>query len=217
MRKLTNDELAKARDAEDWGALWLAARPLVKFTIKRMIQRGEIDPSRWADDDLKQEGLLAAGLAVRSWDTLEGAFSTWVSGKIRTEILSHLQGEGNGGVGGSRRGGKVSSLQEPFKSESPGCDDDEDEDDKVTRLDMLTYPEDEVIPSPETAMNRETALRLLDRLGPFDRDVARRAYGFDGKPQSIREIAAAHDVSFRQVHTAIARVGTLLGCESESC
>lgn len=210
MQKLTTDELARARDAEDWGLLWLAARPLVKFTIKRMIQRGEIDPSRWADDDLKQEGLLAAGLAVRSWDTLEGAFSTWVPGKIRTELLSYLQGENNGGVGGPRRQGSTTSLHEPYKAESSSYDGDEDDDDKATKLDMLPYPDDSVIPSPETAMNRETALRLLDRLGPFDRDVTRRLYGFDGKPQSERDIAKALGVKRWRIEAAIDRVGRLL-------
>lgn len=210
MRKLTTEELAQARDREDWGALWLAARPLVKFTIKRMIQHGEIDPSRWADDDLRQEGLLAAGLAIRTWDTLEGAFNTWVPGKIRTELLSYLQGETNGGVGGPRRQGATTSLHEPYKAASNSYDGDEDDDDKATKLEMLSYPEGEGIISPETAMSRETALRLLDRLGPFDRDVTRRLFGFDEKPQSTHQIAAQLGVSRKRVRTALERVWTLL-------
>lgn len=190
--------------------LWLAARSLVKFTIKRMIQRGELAPTRWMDGDLIQEGMLAAGLAVRSWDTLEGAFATWIPLQVRGHLLKTVTGENNGGVGGSRRQGFTSSLQDPFKTETSNGDDEEDEDDKVSKLDMLTYPDDEVIPSPETAMNRETALRLLDRLGPFDRDVIRRFYGFDEKPQSPREIATALGVSHKRVRTAMERVGILL-------
>lgn len=206
MRKLSNDELARAHDQKDWHALWLAAQPLVKFTIRRMMQRGEIGPTRWADADLRQEGLLAAGLAVRSWDTLEGGFSTWVCAKIRGALLDLLQGETNGGVGGRRRPGATFSLQE----EVFGVDGDEDDEEGTEKQDMLSYPHDEVFLSPETAVERANALRLLDGLDPVDADLAVRLFGLGREPQSMLEITEATGVSFRRVQSLTHRLGRLM-------
>lgn len=196
MRKLNNDELAQAHDRQDWHALWLAARPLVKFTFRRMIQRGEVDPARWSDPDINQEGLLAAGLAVRSWDTLEGSFSTWVCAQIRGALLDLLKGENNGGVGGRQRSGSTVSLQEQVL----GAEDfDEDEDEGTPKQDLLSYPHDEVIPSVETAVERANAVRLLDRLAPLDKEIALRLFGLGLLPHTEREAAEALGVSRRRV------------------
>lgn len=208
-RKLTNDDLATARDREDWETLWLAARPLVKLAIKRMIQRGELEPTRWADDDLTQEGLLAAGHAVRSWDTLEGAFSTWLVTKIRGQILNYVSGENNGGVGGSRRPGMVFSLFEPFKALN-GHEDEESDEDGDSKLDMLPYPEDEVLVSPETTADRASALRVLARLDPIDENLARRIFGIECEPHTLQAAARAVGVSYRRAWTVANRLGEIL-------
>lgn len=205
VEKLNADELAAAHDRGDFNMLWLAARPLVKFTIKRMMQRGEVDPSRWADGDLKQEGMLAAGLAVRSWNTLEGRFSTWVVKNIRGYLLNYLQGAENGGVGGPRRTSAVFSLQE----EVFGIDDTDDEDEGTPKQDLLSYPEDEVFLSPETATERANAMGLLDKLGPADARIARLAVGLDDDPRSFLEIAKRERITEWRVRSALDRLRRL--------
>lgn len=206
MQKLTNEELARAHDAQDWGLLWLAAQPLVKLTIRRMIQKGELLSARWSDVDLRQEGVLAAGAAVRSWNTLESAFSSWVSIKVRGALLDYVRREARGGLGGE---GDVpflvSAHEEPRK---PGAEEEEEEGD--TYLDLLTYPEDEVLPRPDIEAERINALRLLKRLGPSDRDVVQRLFGIQQDPQSLAEIAFEKGISRKQARTILDRVWRLM-------
>jgi len=206
VEKLTAEELASAHDRRDWNTLWLAAQPLVKFTIKKMMQRGEIDAARWADGDLKQEGLLAAGLAVRSWSTLEGAFSTWVVTKIRSHLRDYIEKVSRGGFGGEGSTPFLVSAQEDVL-----LDADEGEDPDATKQDLFTYPEDEVFVSPETAVERANAVRLLKKLGPKDAEVARRFYGLGCESETLAAIAELQGVTLWQVWSAHQRVGRLLG------
>jgi RNA polymerase sigma factor (sigma-70 family) len=202
--KPTADELAAAHDAQDWNALWLAAIPLVKFTIKRMIQHGEIDPSRWADGDLKQEGLLHAGRAVRSWNTLEGAFSTWVTTQVRGNLLNYTGKDSRGGFGGE--GGApflVSGQEEVWIDNEP-----DDEPDAV-KQDMLAYAEDEVFLTPETAVDREIALRFLHLCDATDQLILRLLFGVDCEPKTVSQIADLTGVSRSSAHRAIDRLRRL--------
>lgn len=204
MRKLSADELATARDREDWGTLWLAARPLVKFTIRRMIHRGEVDPSRWIDADLRQEGLLAAGIAVRSWNTIEGAFSTWVSANVRGALLKAGNKEARSGFGGLGDTPFVVSGQEKLHDENY---EDDDDDAEAVKQDLFVYEEDEVFLSPVTAAERANAVRLLAQLDPVDEEIARRLFGVDCGQQTERETAVAMGISRRRVRLLAERLG----------
>jgi DNA-directed RNA polymerase specialized sigma subunit len=202
--KPTADELAAAHDAQDWNALWLAAIPLVKFTIKRMIQRGEIDPSRWADGDLKQEGLLAAGRAVRSWNTLEGTFNTWITAKVRAILLEFRDKTVRNGFGGGGDPPFLVSAQEEL-----WIDNEPDDEPDAVKQDMFTYPEDEVFLAPETAVDREIALRFLHLCDSTDQLILRLLFGVDCEPKTVSQIADLTGVSRSSAHRAIDRLRRL--------
>jgi len=204
VKKPSADELAAAHDRGDWNTLWLAARPLVKFTIKNMIRRGEIDPARWIDEDLLQQGMLSAGLAVRSWNTLEGAFSTWVSTKVRGYLREFRDNAVRHGFTGQGDPPILESLQEEVRA---GEGDDEEIDE--TKQDALVYP-NEVFLSQETAAERDTAMRLLSRLGPKDAELMRRLCGIGCESQTLREIAMERGVSVWSLWQASQRLGKLL-------
>lgn len=204
MPKLTADELAAAHDRQDWGALWLAAAPLVVFTIEGMISKGELAPTSWANGDLRQEAQLAAGLAVRSWSPLEGAFSTWIVLRIRGAVLDALRREFKRGFGG---GGETPYLVS--SQEEVWIDSDPDDEADAVKQDTFVYPEDEVLVSPETAMDRAIAMRLLERCDQTDQLILRLFFGVDCEPKTISEIADFTGVSRSSAHRAVERLRRL--------
>jgi RNA polymerase sigma factor (sigma-70 family) len=185
MRKLSHEDLRAARDRQDWNTLWLQSIPLVKFSIKKMMSEGEVDPF-WAREDLLQEGMLAAGLAVRSWDTIEGAFSSWVTLKVRGHLLDHLNRNATNGMGGKDADVTVASLHEIAHRT---------EESETTRQDELAY-DVEVFAPPETAAEAAALRRLMVRLTSAEADVVARTFGLGGaEPQSLREVAEHYGVS----------------------
>lgn len=91
MQKLTHEQLAAARAKQDWTTLWQIAEPLVKFTIKRMRERGEAYECDW--EELLQEGMLAAGEAMRRWDSSAGTFGAFTVSWTRGRLLDYLNSQ----------------------------------------------------------------------------------------------------------------------------
>lgn len=85
---MNHQELCRARDAEDWNALWLEARTIVNAVVGSMYAANEIHNAE--REDVLQEGYLAAGSAIRSWEPIEGTFNTWVTRITRGCILKSL-------------------------------------------------------------------------------------------------------------------------------
>jgi RNA polymerase sigma factor (sigma-70 family) len=115
--KKTYAELAALRERKEWGMLWVEALPLVKFTIKRMIQSGALDP-HYAREDLLQEGNLSAGKAIRTWEPLEAAFSTWITSNVRGALLNFLAVQSNRGMGSKRVRSKTYALEKKHLQEA---------------------------------------------------------------------------------------------------
>lgn len=127
--RLTDDQLKIAHALEDWDALWLAAEPLVKFAMSEL---------RCGDEDALQEARVAAGTAVRSWNPVKGAFSTHVTTYARQAILDWLRGEAGRGIG-SRRQFAENVTPEMISLNDPAEAPSDEDDDRPTHLDRLTY------------------------------------------------------------------------------
>lgn len=109
--KLTDAELADLRECEWWGVLWNYALPWAKYTIKQMIERGTLDPF-YAREDLLQEGNLAVGNAVQTWDPAKGTLGTWVCANVRGHLLNYLGLQSNQGFGTKHVRSKTYQLQD---------------------------------------------------------------------------------------------------------
>lgn len=99
MKQATHEELVAAKDSEDWDFLWRAAIPLVKVAVRRHLRSNAIQTPKWVREDLLQEGLLAAGAAVRTWQTFDCAFSTWVHTRVQGVLVDASRRAANNGLG----------------------------------------------------------------------------------------------------------------------
>lgn len=150
--RLASNELALARDAEDWTTLWKAAMPWVKFVISSMARQG-------VDEDLLQEGNLAAGAAVRSWDPDKGAFSTHICSYVRFEMLKHLNEQKAHGTG-TRWLAESGQPVELVPVEAEGEEDAEPQ--ELTYADTGHTPEG--FGDPGIELQRQTAIETLQKL-----------------------------------------------------
>jgi RNA polymerase sigma factor (sigma-70 family) len=137
-------------------------------------------------EDAWQEGRLAAGLAIRSWNPDQGAFSTHVASRVRGALLNWCNSKDTMGVGSRRQASQdrqisVISLHDPALS--PGnFDSADDVDARPTHLDNLTYDDiddfDSINALIQTLDVRGQLLTALDRLpsdeSKFLREVMRR-------------------------------------------
>lgn len=155
----------------------MRAVPVVKSVISRLLSRGTITPEQ-ATDDLLQEGLLAAGRAVRTWQPLKGAFATWVHHAAHGAMLDHIRRVSSGMVGGMRAHGQTAQLFEEILEGS--------------------------IREPyETLLREQQAMHIrqsIDQLKiPEDRELIRRVYGIDCEAETLPAIADDWGRSLRSV------------------
>lgn len=99
MKLMNAEELRAAHAAQNWRVLWEQTIYIVKHAVTRLLQAGQLAPER-ASDDLLQEGHMAAGKAVKTWNPDLGMFSTWISHAVRGAMLDHLRREASGMIGG---------------------------------------------------------------------------------------------------------------------
>lgn len=119
MKRPSHDELCAAHDRQDWDILWQAAIPITKFAVKSYLRNRLRRTPKWTREDLLQEGLLAAGEAIRTWRTYEAAFSTWLSVKIVSALHNYANRATNHGVGGRDPKDDVAHIYVP-EEELPG-------------------------------------------------------------------------------------------------
>lgn len=84
----TTQELWAAHSVRDYETLWKEAIPLVRHVVKRLDVYGPHDR-----EELIAEGDLVAGVAVRSWDPVNVAFSTWICSAVRNRLLTYIDRE----------------------------------------------------------------------------------------------------------------------------
>lgn len=178
--RLTDAQLETARALEDYETLWLAADPIVKFA---MAERN------CGDEDALQEGRLAAGLAIRSWDPAKGAFSTHIANAALGAITNWLNQEATGGIG-SRRVASEGFAPDTVSLYDPADGADED-DERPTRLDRLTY-QDLDNPTEFEALAQSGELQnMADRMLRFLPDEDAQFFRAVTKAGGVRAFAKA--------------------------
>jgi RNA polymerase sigma factor (sigma-70 family) len=207
---LNHEQLAAARDREDWGVLGAQVPPLIGFLVGRMKQRGQLSPE--IGDDLAQEAMLAGLEAVHSWQPLEGTFATWIISNARGVILNHLRQEIGGMVGGrDARVGMQTIHGEPY-CEARWADLSPDEyvdRGYESRLAYADAPETLDNPLEEVCQAEREAyvVQLLRQLrNPQDQDMLRHLYGLGCEPMTQEEYALFSFVPYRTVKRRTAKL-----------
>lgn len=149
--------------------MWEQALPLVKSTISRLIRQRRLTADQ-ATGDLLQEGTLAAGRAVRTWQPDKGAFSTWVVNNAQGALMDHLRRVSNGLVGGRDASG-VAGLYDEERGEDHGTFEP-----AVTRLER----------DQDAAVVR---IAIEGLKSAQDQELVRRYYGIDCEPERLVDIA----------------------------
>jgi RNA polymerase sigma factor (sigma-70 family) len=197
---LNHEELAAMADAGNYHGLWEAALPLARFTIRKLIDTGELrsDSER---EELQQEAYLACGEAVRSWRAGKGAFSTWIVSSTRSALLKWRTREsgamlGNGGLPASI----VYHPGEPATQENGGAEFFNP--DTETLLAYADPPEGLDDPYVEVYRDqrRGRAILLLRKLrSPEHQEMLCRLYGIGCEPQTMEEYAARTGLPLRTI------------------
>jgi RNA polymerase sigma factor (sigma-70 family) len=175
--------------------------PLIEGRIRKAYGIEHPDP------DLLQEGNLACGRAVETWNPEAGAFTTWVGHVVRGAILDYLNEANKGGVGSRNSDVTMVDMHDSvaFSAEQTG------EEDRpgmrgnasgIPRGDCLTYSgvvvgEDregsEHVPEGFDTPDREAyRTQLREAVGgvvdELDRKILIAYYGFDGPSKTLAEL-----------------------------
>ena len=189
---MTHSELAAALDAKRYDILWFEAVPLARFAVRQMVRSGQLEGA-YHRDDILQEAIAAAGEAIRTWDPIEGAFSTWVVAAVKGAVLTYIAREMNG-------------LQAARYASRYGLDEDFFEHTDETGFTYPVAPEGYADPFEEVARaDRDEITVLLNKLhDPDEQDMICRLYGLDCEPQTQIEYARSKDVSLSTVKKRLA-------------
>jgi RNA polymerase sigma factor (sigma-70 family) len=181
--------------------LWQETLRLVLYVAKSLAGKGIP-----FTDDLLQEGNMAAGLGLDTWDPELGALSTWIVPKVRGAMMDYSMKDRMRGTGGkdgptpimSSLDASAGVIDDYAASDLPG----EAEQDSATRHDSTELPAYE---SPETATYRAQVRQYVDRL-PVGRvrGAVQLYFGLDGQGEfSAGEIATLYGISRSHVHRLI--------------
>lgn len=199
--RLSHAELAAARQRQDWGLLWEQAIPLAKLAVRRLMEKGSLAPGQ-STEDLMQDALLAAGLAVRKWQPEKGAFSTWVMARARGQVLDSLAACNSGMIGGRRSGLPVVSMHGEGSTAYEGEDDAED----AAELQYEHTPEGLGDPLEEAARVEagEQALLRLASLPADAEELVASLYGVGRTKETVEQFARRKRLAIRTVKYRLA-------------
>jgi DNA-directed RNA polymerase specialized sigma24 family protein len=205
MTRLTDAELRIALDRQDWNTLWLAAELWVKFVMASL---------QCGDEDALQEGRLAAGLAIRSWNPARGAFSTHVASQVRGALLNWCNSHATAGVGSRRQAAddipiSVISLHDPALS--PGNFDlTDDAEARPTHQDNLTYDDIDDFNSINALIQtldvRGQLLTALDRLPSDESKFLREVMRHGGVTAFAKAVGLAHSTVSEKVFRIVQKL-----------
>jgi hypothetical protein len=184
--------------------LWKDALRLVLMVEKRLRRSFGL---QYPDPDMIQEGNLAAGKAVETWDPQQGAFSTWVAKVCGGAMLDYMNEASKGGIGSKSASVILVDMDEPvaFTPEQAGSEDRPGMKGAVAGLprgDLLTYQGVLVggtldgtgtapigLGTPEEEVYRE-------QLGMGAKEeILRLYYGLDGTRMTLTELAKHYGLS----------------------
>lgn len=105
--ELTAEELRAAFDRKEWNALWLQAMPIVNYALKKMRASGKLRGTQTDEsserNDLRAEGYLRVGEAVREWDPEKSPFFPWIKLSTTNAILDFNRSRAREGLTGDRK------------------------------------------------------------------------------------------------------------------
>jgi RNA polymerase sigma factor (sigma-70 family) len=190
------------KDAHD--ILWRDALRLVLLIEGRLRKAYGIDEP---DPDMIQDGNIAAGRAVDTWDPERGKFSTWVTATVRGAMLDYLNEMNKGGIGSKSSATLLVDMEEGVTSapETTGTEDRPGlrQEGMIPRSELLTYDgivigEDidgtsgytpEGFETPETLALRSQLCGALAKLPEEDAYILRAYYGVGEAQHTLAELA----------------------------
>lgn len=182
MRRLSAEELRAAKADHDYRLLWEQALPLVKFAVGQLVRGGM--NSAACTEDMLQDGNLAAGRAVRTWDPKKGEFATWVVARVQGAIRNHLTRERSGMVGGRDAHGQTAHLEE----------------------EAALSPDDDILTEMQLAEAADIIQGSLHEIPRRDSNLLRMKHGLFGvSPLAVAEIAYRFGAPLRTTERAIAQ------------
>jgi RNA polymerase sigma factor (sigma-70 family) len=211
--------------------LWEDALRLVLLIEGRLRKQYGIEQP---DLDMIQEGNIAAGKAVETWDPSAGAFSTWIVAAVRGRMLDYLNEAAKGGIGSKSAAVVLVDMDEVVASasETSGGEDRpgmQRASAGFTRGELLTYDgvvvaelgagDDAYAPegygTPTQEAYRQQVRHAVEFLTlPADRDILSRYFGFNGEPNTLAELAEAYNMSLtgarKRLLAAVRRVQKFL-------
>lgn len=193
--------------------LWEDALRLVLLVEGRLRKAYGIEAP---DLDMIQEGNLAAGRAVETWDPQQGAFSTWIVAAVRGAMLDYLNEAAKGGIGSKSAAVVLVDMEEPVASsaETSGTEDRpgmQRTSAGFSRGELLTYDgvvvaeigaaDDAYAPegygTPTQEAYRQQVRQAVSYLGlESDQKILRDYFGIDtDEPKTLAELADSLNMS----------------------
>lgn len=197
---------AKAGNSKARHALWLEAVRIVLFAAGKNRMGAETDM------DVLQEGMLAAGVAVDSWEPEKGAFSTWVVAKTRGAMSDYYRTE-------LRRGTGSKAAPLPFfesLDESAGVIDAQDTEDAPGVEWVDESPVHDALDlggfeSPEQAAYVEQVRDVVRGIECLElRTIIQSYYGIEQEPMTLQEIANSTGRAVSYIHGKVQQGISLL-------
>lgn len=193
--EMTRDE-EEPHESRRWATsrLWLDALKFVLYV--RMKLRNSMPFVRLDDMDMIQEGNLAAGLALATWEPARGTLTTWLYPHVRGALLDYARSD-------SRIEQGLVSLDDVVGSET--LVDGQTEEEPYTVAELLVY-DHHVFEDPETVTEYGQVRKLLieehgaNGWGDLAADFLIGA-------TNVRELAAKYEVSVPTVYNRMRRMG----------
>lgn len=156
--KMTNEELAAAKDRADWKVLWTEVQTRADFSIEQVAKGATKEKEDSYDGDITNTGREAAFIAMKDWEPLENALDTHVKMRVQGAISDYRRREQTGGIGSERVTRDGNAADHMSMAEEVGFD--EEGGDMPTLMDELTYADTDNVPagygSPELEAARDT-------------------------------------------------------------
>lgn len=203
LRAIAGDK--KARDT-----LWVAAYATVSIVAGKLRRDGLLASVALDDEDLIQEGILAAGRALDKWDPEKGAFSTWITHRAAGAMLTYAAKVAKGGLTGRHERAVLVDVDEAVGEEEGYSDGDrpgEAQGAAYSLGDTLAEEEDQEIAESQKIRDVSGLIALLDDGEAYQ--ALRLYFGIGGVHEhTFREIAVAlglgsHEAARRLVHEAL--------------
>jgi RNA polymerase primary sigma factor len=194
-----------AGDSQALNALWQEGLRLVLAEAGKLGRRGV----RFSDDMI-QEGNLAVGRALQTWDPAKGRLSTWLVPKIRGAMMDYSLKERTRGTGGKDApepimrslDDNVGVIDDYAEGDMPG----QEEPESASRYDASDLG---CYEPPDVAAQRDQLrayiASALPRADKRTADILSAYFGFDGEGgKSAIEISDLYGMHRAHVHKLIA-------------